>query len=210
MRQSKRNEKLVLHKSPGNLSSLLQRQQQQRPLGSSEQIWLRTALPFLYGPQSDTNLRCDYLGSGLVNRGNVPVVVVAQSCFSFSRTSRWVARLRRPRAQCVNSLLIGITLWQIQPIGLPLVRQATKMLVSCRKEMAQAWAWKSCEARCTRSSPQLWSDRSTTAHIVFDRRSLTWGFDESCTIVQGTKKKPENAIPNVFCWHFRRTPTVWL
>ena len=34
----------------------------------------------------------------------------------------------------------------------------------------------------TRSSSQWWSGRSTTAHIVFDLRSLIWGFGESCRL----------------------------
>ena len=31
-----------------------------------------------------------------------------------------------------------------------------------------------------------------TAHIVFDLRSLIWGFDERCTIVPGINSEPEN------------------
>ena len=62
----------------------------------------------------------------------------------------------------------------------------------------------------TRSSPQWSSSRSTTAHIVFDLRSLILGFGESCTIVQGTNLEPENVLSNVLYWQFRRSPNVWL
>ena len=36
--------------------------------------------------------------------------------------------------------------------------------------------------------------RSTTAHLVFELRSLQRGFGESCTIVQGTNVEPENVL----------------
>ena len=53
--------------------------------------------------------------------------------------------------------------------------------------------------------------RSTTAHIVFDLRSLIWIYDESCTIVvQGLNSEPEIVLRNMLYWHFLRSPTVWL
>ena len=60
-----------------------------------------------------------------------------------------------------------------------------------------------------RLSPQRWSGRSTTAHILFDLRSFIWGFGESCTIVQGIyqnqKKKflPHSAHPTTIRWQIR-------
>ena len=57
---------------------------------------------------------------------------------------------------------------------------------------------------------QWCSGRSMTAHIVFDLRSLIWGFGESCTIVHGITSEPENALSNVVYWYFRRSPAVWL
>ena len=62
----------------------------------------------------------------------------------------------------------------------------------------------------TRSSPQWWSGRSTTAHIVFHRRELVLGFGGSCTIVQCINAVPKNALSNVLNWRFRRPPTVLL
>ena len=51
---------------------------------------------------------------------------------------------------------------------------------------------------------------TTTAHIVFDLRSLIWVFGKSCMIVKGMNAEPENVLSNVLHWHFRRSPTIWL
>ena len=39
--------------------------------------------------------------------------------------------------------------------------------------------------------------RSTTAHIVFDLRSLIWGFCKSGTNVPGITSETENVLSNV-------------
>ena len=62
----------------------------------------------------------------------------------------------------------------------------------------------------TRSSPQWWSGRSTTAHIVLDLRSLIWSFGESCTIVRCITSTPANVFSNLLYWHFRRYSSDWL
>ena len=46
--------------------------------------------------------------------------------------------------------------------------------------------------KCTKLSTQWWSGRSTTANIVLDLRSLSWGFGESCTIVRFISSQPAN------------------
>ena len=46
----------------------------------------------------------------------------------------------------------------------------------------------------TRSSPQWWSGRSTTAHNVLDLCSLIWGFDESSMIVHGITLQPSMCV----------------
>ena len=59
--------------------------QQQKPLGSSEPIGLGPDRFFsdFCSPPPDTSLRYEFLGSGLVNRGNVPVVAASQNCSAF-------------------------------------------------------------------------------------------------------------------------------
>ena len=52
--------------------------------------------------------------------------------------------------------------------------------------------------------------RSTPAHIVFNLRSLTWGFGESCTIVHVITSQPASVSSNVLSGQFRRPSTVWL
>ena len=48
--------------------------------------------------------------------------------------------------------------------------------------------------------------------IVFDMRSLVWGFGESCTIVHGIHSEPEMSfiLSNVLYRHFGRSPTALL
>ena len=58
-----------------------------------------------------------------------------------------------------------------------------------------------------RSSPQWWSAHSTTADIVLDLRSLTWGFDECC---KGIKFRTTECLIIVIYWHFRQSPTMHL
>ena len=51
-----------------------------------------------HSPQPDTSWHCEFPGSKLVNRGNVPVVAAVQRCSSFLATRRGISRLSRPRA----------------------------------------------------------------------------------------------------------------
>ena len=62
----------------------------------------------------------------------------------------------------------------------------------------------------TSSSPQWWSSRSTTAHIVFDMRSLIWGFCWKLCDCSSHKFKAANLPSNVSYWNFCRPPTVLL
>ena len=63
--------------------------------------------------------------------------------------------------------------------------------------------------KLTRSSPQWWSCRSTTAHIVLDLCSLIWGFWRKL-YVHCITSQTANVSWNVLYWHLRQAPTGWL
>ena len=60
------------------------------------------------------------------------------------------------------------------------------------------------------SSRQLCSGRSTTAHIVFDLRSLIWGLWRKLYDYSRHKLKARKCLTKHWHWHLRRSPTVWL
>ena len=63
----------------------------------------------------------------------------------------------------------------------------------------------------TRSSPQWWSCRSMTAHIVLDLRSLIWlGLLAKAVRLFMASLHSQSVFSNVPSVHFRRSTTGWL
>ena len=65
------------------------------------------------------------------------------------------------------------------------------------------------QKQSTRSSPQWWSSRSMTAHIVYDLRWIIRVFS-TCTIVHGITSQSANVFSNVLYWYFCRSPNSWV
>ena len=76
----------------------------------------------------------------------------------------------------------------------------TMQLEHCRLRIWERYVGPICISLVTvfiRSSPQWWSGRSTTAHIVLDLRSPICSFGESFTIVNCVTSQPTNVFPEM-------------